>query len=46
MEKSRLAQRDEKLTELEEKNNAKALEVAKYAKLAEQVKVIEDSQEI
>ena len=45
MEKSRLAQRNEKLGELEEIDNAKAIEVAKYAKLAEQVKATEDSQE-
>ena len=42
MEKSRLAQRNEKLTELEEIDKAKTIELAQFA---EQVKVIEDSQE-
>jgi len=42
MEKSRLALRKEKLAELKEIDNAKAVELAE---LAEQVKVIEDSKE-
>lgn len=42
MEKSRLAQRNEKLTKLEEIDNAKTVELAQ---LTEQVKVIEDSKE-
>ena len=42
MEKSRLAQREEELTELEEIDTARGTEVAE---LAEQVKLIEEPQE-
>ena len=42
MEKSRLAQRKEKLAELKEIDNARTVELAQ---LVEQLKVIEDSKE-